>query len=448
MNVQSQPLQQGTSSLNRHNTSSSKSVVADSAISKTVSTVPVTNKPVSNALNTNNINHNVLSPELVSADVNDHNETISVTKKSSVLASSSSFNSSTIQSSTIQPSSIQSSSNFHAGSLTSKPLKTQSVVNSSHLSPQFNLKSGPVSVLGVISSSKTTDIQIDGQANQIAGGHSNSVNTSSLTTSASVSAFEDTTNDVTSGLRDSDKSFAASTLVATGQKEAIANVDENTSTNESNNDIQSDNSKAEVAQKEQVKQDVQDSHQAEQEKQQVQLDTQIINELSKRDAEVKTHEQAHAAVGGSFAQTPQYTYEKGPDGKRYAVEGEVKIDVGVIEGNAQATFNKMQKVYAAAMAPVQPSTADIQVANEAVRKMNEAKKELVSERQEKVLSTEESQQINQLAQQLDEQQFTPTYPFDQTNDEGNEQANNASISRIKDSAINAAQEYSSINIAV
>ncbi|KPZ68518.1 SprA-related family protein [Shewanella sp. P1-14-1] len=141
-----------------------------------------------------------------------------------------------------------------------------------------------------------------------------------------------------------------------------------------------------------------EKEQADQEKVQQQKDEAIIKALAARDLEVKTHEQAHAAVGGNYANSPEYTYEKGPDGKRYAVEGKVNIDVGVIEGDAQATVTKMQKVYAAAMAPVQPSSADLQVAAEATRKLNEAKKELIVERQEKVMSTEETQHINDLGQ--------------------------------------------------
>ncbi|MCL1115857.1 MULTISPECIES: putative metalloprotease CJM1_0395 family protein [Pseudomonadati] len=134
-----------------------------------------------------------------------------------------------------------------------------------------------------------------------------------------------------------------------------------------------------------------------QQQKQVQAEQQIISELSKRDIEVKTHEQAHKGIGGMFAQSPSFSYEKGPDGKRYAVDGEVQIDVGVIKGDPQATFNKMQKVYAAAMAPNQPSSADIRVAAEAVQKMNQAKAEMAEQRQEKIVPAEDIQYINELA---------------------------------------------------
>ncbi|WP_434951578.1 putative metalloprotease CJM1_0395 family protein [Shewanella sp. HL-SH4] len=159
---------------------------------------------------------------------------------------------------------------------------------------------------------------------------------------------------------------------------------------------------------EQQQQQQQASDQAEQQQQKVALaEQQIISELSKRDIEVKTHEQAHKAVGGMFAQSPSFSYEKGPDGKRYAVDGEVQIDVGAVSGDPQATFNKMQKVYAAAMAPNQPSSADIRVAAEAVQKMNQAKAEMAELRQEKIIPAEDIQHINELAntyKQADAQQ--------------------------------------------
>ncbi|WP_434926364.1 putative metalloprotease CJM1_0395 family protein [Shewanella sp. HL-SH2] len=158
----------------------------------------------------------------------------------------------------------------------------------------------------------------------------------------------------------------------------------------------------------QEQQQQQASDQVEQQQQKVaQAEQQIISELSKRDIEVKTHEQAHKAVGGMFAQSPSFSYEKGPDGKRYAVDGEVQIDVGAVSGDPQATFNKMQKVYAAAMAPNQPSSADIRVAAEAVQKMNQAKAEMAESRQEKIIPAEDIQHINELAntyKQADAQQ--------------------------------------------
>ncbi|QYJ87743.1 hypothetical protein K0I73_08725 [Shewanella mesophila] len=114
-----------------------------------------------------------------------------------------------------------------------------------------------------------------------------------------------------------------------------------------------------------------------------------LEQLSKRDAEVRAHEQAHANVGGNFARSPSLTYEQGSDGKRYAVDGEVSIDISAVPNDPLATLNKMKQVYAAAMAPVNPSMADIRVASEALRKMNEAKSQLAAERVEQAPSLQE-----------------------------------------------------------
>nr|WP_243887040.1 putative metalloprotease CJM1_0395 family protein [Shewanella algae] len=105
-----------------------------------------------------------------------------------------------------------------------------------------------------------------------------------------------------------------------------------------------------------------------------------IDSLMKRDTQVRSHEQAHAAVGGIHAGQPTFEFEKGPDGKRYAVEGEVQIDVSVVNGDPLATMAKMKQVYAAAMAPVDPSMADIRVAAEAMRKYNQAREEAGTQR--------------------------------------------------------------------
>ena len=104
-----------------------------------------------------------------------------------------------------------------------------------------------------------------------------------------------------------------------------------------------------------------------------------IKELKQRDREVRTHEQAHASVGGATTGAPTFTYEIGPDGKKYAVEGEVSVDVSVVSNDPRATIRKMQNVYKAALAPVNPSAQDRKVANSAARAIVEAQSELLNE---------------------------------------------------------------------
>lgn len=108
-----------------------------------------------------------------------------------------------------------------------------------------------------------------------------------------------------------------------------------------------------------------------------QEDKEKIEELRKRDAEVKKHEQAHRAAAGSYAKgAPKYEYETGPDGARYAVGGEVQIDTAPIPGDPEATIRKAQTIKRAALAPAEPSGQDRQVAGEADRMMREAQKQL------------------------------------------------------------------------
>lgn len=101
-----------------------------------------------------------------------------------------------------------------------------------------------------------------------------------------------------------------------------------------------------------------------------------VNDLKTRDEEVRVHEQAHAATGGQYAGSPSYSYEQGPDGKRYITDGEVQIDVSPIPNDPQATIDKMRQVYRAALAPAEPSAADRSVANEAQQNIAEAMSEL------------------------------------------------------------------------
>ncbi|MGL6124554.1 MAG: putative metalloprotease CJM1_0395 family protein, partial [Shewanella sp.] len=133
------------------------------------------------------------------------------------------------------------------------------------------------------------------------------------------------------------------------------------------------------------KQDIQAQEKAQAQQQQQ------VDELKTRDAGVKAHEHAHATVGGQYAQSPSFKYEKGADGQRYATDGEVQIDVSPVGGDPLATINKMKQVYAAAMAPVDPSSADIRVAAQALQTMNEAKVMQAEERQKQIVDLQTTQ---------------------------------------------------------
>lgn len=107
-----------------------------------------------------------------------------------------------------------------------------------------------------------------------------------------------------------------------------------------------------------------------------------VDELQARDREVRAHEQAHKSAGGQYAGAISYSYQRGPDGRRYAVGGSVPIDVSPVAGDPQATIRKMQQVRRAALAPAEPSSADRQVAQQASRTESEARRAMAQSRQE------------------------------------------------------------------
>ena len=114
-----------------------------------------------------------------------------------------------------------------------------------------------------------------------------------------------------------------------------------------------------------------------------------IAELASRDREVRAHEQAHAAVGGAYAGAPTYTYSRGPDGKRYAIGGEVSIDSSPIPNDPEATLRKMELVQRAALAPAEPSAQDRRVAAQAAAQATQARAELAQLRREEATSAAE-----------------------------------------------------------
>ena len=100
-----------------------------------------------------------------------------------------------------------------------------------------------------------------------------------------------------------------------------------------------------------------------------------VQRLESRDLEVKSHEQAQARVGGAHVRGGvRLSYTTGPDGRRYATDGQVDIDLSA-ERTPEATANKMQQVQRAALAPANPSGADRAVASLAASRELEAQAE-------------------------------------------------------------------------
>lgn len=122
-------------------------------------------------------------------------------------------------------------------------------------------------------------------------------------------------------------------------------------------------------------------------------DQRRVEQLSAADRKVRLHEQAHLAAGGGLVRGgANYSYETGPDNKRYAVAGDVAIDAS--EGRTpEATITKAQQVRAAALAPADPSAQDRRVASLASQMELQARLEMAIQAAEE-RGRAESQQAN------------------------------------------------------
>jgi SprA-related family len=101
-----------------------------------------------------------------------------------------------------------------------------------------------------------------------------------------------------------------------------------------------------------------------------------IAELQQDDRRVRAHEQAHIAAGGGLTSGgAKFQYRTGPDGKQYAVGGEVQIDTSE-EKDPNATIRKAGRIKAAALAPADPSAQDRSVAASADAMAIKARQEL------------------------------------------------------------------------
>ena len=108
----------------------------------------------------------------------------------------------------------------------------------------------------------------------------------------------------------------------------------------------------------------------------------LVQALAARDREVHAHESAHVAVGRQYVVSgPSYTYQQGPNGRQYAIGGEVQLDVSA-EAEANATLNKAEIVRRAALAPVEPSAQDRLVAARATQLAAQARLAIAVEQRE------------------------------------------------------------------
>ena len=113
----------------------------------------------------------------------------------------------------------------------------------------------------------------------------------------------------------------------------------------------------------------------------------LVKDLSSRDNEVKAHEAAHQASGGGMTGAASYTYQQGPDGKMYAIGGEVSI-ASPSGSTPEETIKNARQIAAAAMAAGNPSPQDFSVASSARVMEMKAQQQLSKEAQEKTLGKE------------------------------------------------------------
>lgn len=106
-----------------------------------------------------------------------------------------------------------------------------------------------------------------------------------------------------------------------------------------------------------------------------------IRQLKSRDREVRAHEAAHIAAGGSVVRSgARLSYERGPDGILYATGGEVTIDTSPAS-TPEATLAKAETIRRAALAPSHPSPQDRAVAADAARMAMQARQEIFAQQQ-------------------------------------------------------------------
>ena len=122
----------------------------------------------------------------------------------------------------------------------------------------------------------------------------------------------------------------------------------------------------------------------------------VVEKLKARDQEVRPPEAAHAAAGGQYAGAPTFSYQQGPDGKRYAIGGEVSIDTSP-GSTPEETIRKADQIRAAALAPADPSGQDQAVAAAAIQMKAQAQAEKAAQSAEELKAKDEEGEEEQPA---------------------------------------------------
>jgi len=105
-----------------------------------------------------------------------------------------------------------------------------------------------------------------------------------------------------------------------------------------------------------------------------------LQRLRTTDREVRREARQHETLAGRLAAAgAKFDYEVGPDGRRYATEGDVRIRLS--QGRTpEETLDIAEQAYRAATAPSTPSVRDRSLAEQAVRMMSIAKQRAAESR--------------------------------------------------------------------
>ncbi len=88
-----------------------------------------------------------------------------------------------------------------------------------------------------------------------------------------------------------------------------------------------------------------------------------VKEMEHRERGIRRHEQEHLMAARDMGiGSPSFQYKRGPDGKKYAVHGEVNIDASLVGSEPAETIDKALKMQRSALAPSDPSAKDMDVA--------------------------------------------------------------------------------------
>jgi hypothetical protein len=121
----------------------------------------------------------------------------------------------------------------------------------------------------------------------------------------------------------------------------------------------------------------------------------MVNDLASRDSEVRAHEAAHQAAGGGMTGAASFTYQQGPDGKMYAIGGEVSINMKS-GSSPEETIANARQIAAAAMAAGSPSPQDFAVASSARVMEMKAQQQLTKKEQDAAMGKDIYQnEVNQ-----------------------------------------------------